>query len=79
MQTSYLTLTGALNGFSHFLVNFAPDPSNEPNTCHRLYVCVKKLTDPSGLNDHTPFRGKNKIQKRNLLIYFKRKYVSGLL
>lgn len=45
-QAPFVALSGALRGLNHFLVNFAPIPSDEPDVCRRLYVCVHKLSDP---------------------------------
>lgn len=53
----FLPLTGALKGFTYFLQNFAPSTTDESGVCQRLYSCIKKLSDPGEINDHTTFRG----------------------
>lgn len=45
-QISFASINGAFTGLNHFLVNYAPSPTDEPAVCHRIYVCVKKLSDP---------------------------------
>lgn len=57
-QFTFSALTGALQGFTHFLNNFAPSTTSEPMICQRLYACIKKLSDPGEIRDHTTFRGK---------------------
>lgn len=39
-------MTGALNGFKSFLVNFEPQAEHRPEFSRRLYICIKKLSDP---------------------------------
>lgn len=56
-EINFPALTGAMQGFTYFLTNFAPSPTSEPMVCQRLYGCIKKLSDPGEIREHITFRG----------------------
>lgn len=56
LKFSFYELTGALQGFNYYLVTCAPSKSEEPQICQRIYVCVKKLSDPGDITRRSAFR-----------------------
>lgn len=57
-----MSLAGAMTGLSHFLCNFEPSADDEPDICQRMYVCVKRLSNPLTSVDKSAYRGKINIK-----------------
>jgi hypothetical protein len=62
-KLSFTTLAGAVQGLNDYFVNFAPSaPSagleEELAICQRVYVCLKKLSDPGAVADKSAFKSK---------------------
>ncbi|KAJ6648931.1 DNA-dependent protein kinase catalytic subunit [Pseudolycoriella hygida] len=73
-EYSFLSLCGALNGFTYFLTNFAPCPSTQPMICERIYKCAFKLSDPGDIKDKTAFRAALHLIEKHAPIFSEQLY-----
>ncbi|XP_037038023.1 DNA-dependent protein kinase catalytic subunit-like isoform X2 [Bradysia coprophila] len=68
-EFSFLSLSGALNGFTYFLENFAPCPTTHPIICQRIYSCAIKLSNPGDIKDKTAFRAALHLIEKHSTIF----------
>lgn len=55
-NSSLMLISGAVEGLKNHLVNFTPEPDDDPQFSARLYECMVELADPKDSANRVPFR-----------------------
>jgi hypothetical protein len=57
-KLSFTTVAGAVHGLNDHFVNFAPSSEEDEEIRQRVYVCLKKLSDPGAVAEKLAFKSK---------------------